>query len=105
MKLGRVSVAHPFLLAPMEEHTNFPFRMQTKRHAAALACTERVDGVDVAARDRRALRLLYTAPGESPRVGQISGREPAVLAEAARVVEEQGFDGVDLNFECPIRRL
>jgi tRNA-dihydrouridine synthase B len=105
MKLGRISVAHPFLLAPMEEHTNFPFRMQMKRHGAALVCTERVDGVDVAARDRRALRLLYTAPGESPRIGQISGREPKVMAEAARVVEEHGFDGVDLNFECPIRRL
>ena len=27
------------------------------------------------------------------------------MAEAARVIEEQGFDIVDLNFECPIRRL
>jgi tRNA-dihydrouridine synthase B len=105
MKIGRISVAHPFLLAPMEEHTNFPFRMQMKRHGAALVCTERVDACDVAKRDRRALRLLYTAPGESPRVGQISGRDPTELAEAARVVEEHGFDGVDLNFECPIRRL
>ncbi|MCE9603923.1 MAG: tRNA-dihydrouridine synthase family protein [Planctomycetia bacterium] len=105
MKIGRIAVAHPFLLAPMEEHTNFPFRMQMKKHGAALVCTERVDGADVAARDRRALRLLYTMPGESPRVGQISGREPAMMAEAARVVEEHHFDGVDLNFECPIRRL
>ncbi|MBN8625896.1 MAG: tRNA-dihydrouridine synthase [Planctomycetes bacterium] len=105
MKLGRVSIANPFLLAPMEEHTNYPFRLQMKRHGAALVCTERVDGVDVAARDRRALRLLYTTPSEAPRVGQISGSDPAVMAEAARVVEEQGFDAVDLNFECPIRRL
>ncbi|MGC3972343.1 MAG: tRNA-dihydrouridine synthase [Pirellulales bacterium] len=89
----------------MEEHTNYPFRLQMKRHGAALVCTERVDAVDVAARDRRALRLLYTNSAESPRVGQISGADPATMAEAARVVEEQGFDAVDLNFECPIRRL
>ena len=38
-------------------------------------------------------------------LGQISGADPAVMAEAARVVEELGFNLVDLNFECPIRRL
>lgn len=105
MKIARVAVAGPFLLAPMEEHTNYPFRLQMKRHGAALVCTERVDAADVATRDRRALRLLYTNGAESPRVGQISGADPRVMAEAARVVEEQGFDAVDLNFECPIRRL
>jgi tRNA-dihydrouridine synthase B len=89
----------------MEEHTNYPFRLLMKQHGASLVCTERVDAADVARRDRRALRLLHTAPGEAPRAGQISGADAAVLAEAARVVEEQGFDLVDLNFECPIRRL
>src|SRR5271166_2238311 len=101
----RLPLSHPITLAPMEEHTNFPFRLLMKQHGASLVCTERIDAVDVAQRDRRALRLLYTTTEEKPRVGQISGADPAIMAEAARVVEEQGFDLVDLNFECPIRRL
>src|SRR5262249_40419496 len=105
MHIGSVRVAHPVTLAPMEEHTNFPFRLLMKQHGASLVCTERIDACDVARRDRRALRLLYTRPQEAPRAGQISGADPAVMAEAARVVAEQGFDLVDLNFECPIRRL
>jgi tRNA-dihydrouridine synthase B len=105
MKIGPVRIAHPVTLAPMEEHTNFPFRLLMKRHGAALVCSERVDAVDVARRDRRALRLLYTTSQETPRAGQISGADPETMARAARVVEEQGFDLVDLNFECPIRRL
>jgi tRNA-dihydrouridine synthase B len=105
MKIGPVRIAHPVTLAPMEEHTNYPFRLVMKQFGASLVCTERVDAVDVARRDRRAMRLLYTQPQEAPRAGQISGADPAVMAEAARVVEEQGFDIVDLNFECPIRRL
>jgi nifR3 family TIM-barrel protein len=105
MHIGRVRLAHPVTLAPMEEHTNFPFRLLMKQHGASLVCTERVDAADVARRDRRALRLLHTTPQEAPRAGQISGANPAIMAEAARVVEEQGFDLVDLNFECPIRRL
>jgi tRNA-dihydrouridine synthase B len=76
-----------------------------KQFGASLVSTERIDASDVARRDRRALRLLRTSPQEAPRAGQVSGADPAMMAEAARVVEEQGFDLVDLNFECPIRRL
>ncbi|MGE5195536.1 MAG: tRNA dihydrouridine synthase [Deltaproteobacteria bacterium] len=105
MKIGPVRIAHPIILAPMEEHTNYPFRLLMKHFGAALVCTERVAAADVARRDRRAMKLLYTTPQEAPRAGQISGGDPAVMAAAARVVEERGFDIVDLNFECPIRRL
>jgi len=105
MKIGGVSVQHPALLAPMEEHTSYPFRKFMKGYGAALVTSERIDAVDVARRDRRALKLLFTRPEEAPRAGQVSGRDPATMAEAARVVEELGFDMVDLNFECPIRRL
>ncbi len=100
-----LKLSHPVALAPMEEHTNPPFRLLMKQHGASLVCTERIDSADVARRDRRALRLLLTSSEEKPCAGQISGAEPAVMAEAARVVEEQGFALVDLNFECPIRRL
>src|SRR5205809_7603026 len=91
-------LSHPVTLAPMEEHTNPPFRLLMKQSGASLVCTERVDAADVARRDRRALRLLATSPQEAPRAGQISGADPDIMAEAARVVEEQGFDLVDLNF-------
>jgi tRNA-dihydrouridine synthase B len=105
MHLGSIKVHHPITLAPMEEHTNYPFRLLMKQHGASFVCTERIDACDVARGDRRALRLLHTTAAERPRAGQISGRDPAVMAEAARVIEQQGFDAVDLNFECPIRRL
>lgn len=105
MRIGSVAVSHPITLAPMEEHTNYPFRLICKQLGASLVCGERVDACDVAKRDRRALKLLYTSPTERPSVGQISGSDPRILAEAAKVVAEQGFSVVDLNFECPIRRL
>ena len=105
MRIGTVSIAHSITLAPMEEHTNYPFRLLCKQLGASLVCGERVDASDVAKRDRRAIKLLHTTPTEKPVVGQISGSDPHELAEAAKVVAEQGFSIVDLNFECPIRRL
>lgn len=105
MRIGSVSVAHPITLAPMEEHTNPPFRMLMKQYGASLVVGERIDACDVVKRDRRAMRLLGLNSGERPVVGQISGRDPHEMAEAAKVVESNGFSIVDLNFECPIRRL
>lgn len=105
MKIGSVRITHPITLAPLEEHSNVCFRSLMKRFGASLVCSERVDASHVADGDRRALRTLTTAPGEAPRVGQISGADPAVMAAAARVVEELGFDIVDLNFDCSVRRL
>ncbi len=105
MRIGSVAIAHPITLAPMEEHTNYPFRLLCKQLGASLVCGERVDACDVAKRDRRAIKLLHTSPTERPAVGQISGNDPQVMADAAKVVAEQGFSIVDLNFECPIRRL
>src|SRR5208337_3629429 len=102
MKIGAVTIANRLTLAPMEEHTNFPFRLLMKQAGAGLVVTERVDAGAVARRDRRAMRLLYTQPAEAPRAGQISGADPETMAVAAQVVAELGFNMVDLNFECPI---
>ena len=104
MRIGRVLVAHPFTLAPLEEHSNYPFRLLMKEFGASLTVSERTDAADVARRIA-GLRRLCTAPAEAPRAGQLSGADADTLAAAARVVEELGFDLVDLNFECPVRRL
>ncbi len=105
MKIGEVTISSRLTLAPMEQHTNFPFRLLMKQAGAGLVVTERIDAGDGARRDRRARRLLYTLPADAPRAGQISGADPETMAAAAQVVAELGFNMVDLNFECPIRRL
>jgi tRNA-dihydrouridine synthase B len=105
MRLGPLSLASPFVLAPMEEHTSLPMRLLMRRHGAAMTWAERLDAEDVAGRDKRALKLLATSPEDRPSAGQISGRDPAVCAEASRVVAEYGFAAVDLNCECPVKRV
>jgi len=105
MQIGPVRISHPFTQAPLEEHSNACFRMLMKQHGASLTCSERVDASRAARGDRRTLRTLSTSPGEAPRAGQISGANPSIMADAARIVESLGFDIVDLNFDCPVRRL
>lgn len=50
-------------------------------------------------------RLLAMAPGEHPVALQLGGSEPALLAQAARIGAEHGFDEINLNCGCPSDRV
>jgi nifR3 family TIM-barrel protein len=58
-----------------------------------------------ATKPTRAFRYLYFEPEEHPISAQLFGSDPAVMAEAARVCEEHGFDIVDINFGCPVNKV
>jgi nifR3 family TIM-barrel protein len=53
----------------------------------------------------RTLRYLYFEPDERPISAQLFGADPEVMARAARVCEDLGFDAVDINFGCPVNKV
>ena len=53
----------------------------------------------------RVMRYLHFEPDEHPISAQLFGADPAVMAEAARVCEDLGFDAVDINFGCPVKKV
>jgi tRNA-dihydrouridine synthase B len=58
-----------------------------------------------ATRPTRAFRYLYFEPEEHPISAQLFGSDPDVMADAARVCEDHGFDIVDINFGCPVNKV
>lgn len=58
-----------------------------------------------AKKPNRNFRYLYFEPEEHPITCQLFGSDPEVMAEAARVCEERGFDIVDINFGCPVNKV
>ncbi len=50
-------------------------------------------------------RLLVMDPSEHPVALQLGGSEPALLAQAARIGAEAGFDEINLNCGCPSDRV
>jgi nifR3 family TIM-barrel protein len=56
-------------------------------------------------RKGRAFRYLDFDPGEHPITAQLFGSDPAVMAEAARICQDRGFDIVDINFGCPVKKV
>ena len=54
---------------------------------------------------KRGFNYLYYEPDEHPISAQLFGSDPDVLADAARVVEDLGFDTIDMNFGCPVKKV
>ena len=105
MKIGPFTLAAPLALAPMAGVTDQPFRSLCRRMGAAIAATEMVTS-DVRLWNTSKSRLRLDHCGEpDPRVVQIAGYDPAMMAEAARMNVELGAQVIDINFGCPARKV
>lgn len=67
--------------------------------------TEFVSSEGMIRNNLKSRRYLYYAEEERPISAQIFGAEPDHLADAARIIEDLGFDLVDLNLGCPAKKV
>ena len=106
-----VRVAPATVLAPMAGLTDAIFRRLIREQGGCgLLLTEFTSshGVVCSARAKkptRTFRYLVFEPQEHPISAQLFGADPDVMAEAARVCEGLGFDMVDVNFGCPVKKV
>ena len=100
-----VEIPSRLVLAPMAGVSVQAFRRQGRRFGAGLVCSEMVSCAGLQHGNERTLGYLRIASDERPLAVQIFGSDPAVMAEAARMVEDAGADIVDINFGCPVRKV
>lgn len=105
IQIGRVTIQNPLVLAPMAGVTNWPFRLLCKEQGCGLLCTEMVSDKALIYDSRRTFRMLTIMPAEHPISVQLFGAEPDSMAEAARIVAEQGADLIDINMGCPAPKI
>jgi tRNA-dihydrouridine synthase B len=103
--IGSVEIPGRLVLAPMAGVSVQAFRRQGRRYGAGLVCSEMVSCAGLSHGNERTLGYLRIGLDEQPLAVQIFGAEPAVMAEAARMVEDAGADLVDINFGCPVRKV
>src|ERR1044072_4625382 len=110
--IGPVRIAPATVLAPMAGVTDTVFRRFIRNLGGwGLIMTEFTSshGVSAARGARKPPKTLkrYLAfdPEEHPISAQLFGADPQVMAEAARMCEDMGFDIVDINFGCPVNKV
>lgn len=106
MTIGTVNLGpRPVMLAPMEDVTDESFRLIAKECGADMVYTEFVSADALIRNIASTTRKLRINPAERPVAIQIYGREPDVMVEAARIVEEAQPDIIDINFGCPVKKV
>jgi len=111
LTIGPVTVSPATVLAPMAGVTDTVFRRFIRDlGGCGLLMTEFTSSHGVKAsmgarKPSRTLKYLVFAPEERPISAQLFGADPAVMADAARVCQDLGFDIVDLNFGCPVNKV
>ena len=110
--IGPLAIAPATVLAPMAGVTDTVFRRFIRNlGGCGLIMTEFTSSHGVSASlgarkpTRTLLKYLAFEPEEHPISAQLFGADPKVMADAARVCEDLGFDVLDLNFGCPVNKV
>jgi tRNA-dihydrouridine synthase B len=109
--IGPVRIAPATVLAPMAGVTDTVFRRFIRGlGGCGLIMTEFTSSHGVKAsmgnrKSSKTLKYLAFQPDEHPISAQLFGADPAVMADAARVCQDLGFDILDINFGCPVKKV
>ena len=104
--LGPVTLAPATVLAPMAGVTDTVFRRFIRSYGGCgLIMTEFTSADGVLRDKKKSGRYLHFYEDEHPISAQLFGADPNTLSEAARMVEDKGFDLIDLNLGCPAKKV
>lgn len=103
---GSVTVDPPSILAPMAGVTDRDFRLLVRRiGGVGLVTMEFISSRGIVDQRPSELKLMHFCDEERPLAIQIYGSDPAVMAQAAVMVEEMGADVCDINMGCPANKV
>ena len=106
LRYGPIAIDPPFVLAPMAGITDRQFRLVLRRiGGVGLVTMEFISSEALVRKNKRTRALMQYAEEERPISIQIYGRDPANMAEAARVVEMIGAEICDINMGCPANKI
>lgn len=105
MKIGKVELKSPVILAPLAGYGDIAFRRLCRNYGAALTVTEMVSAKGLCYGNEKTQSLLRLAPNESPSCVQLFGSEPECFRRALESGELDKFDIIDINMGCPVPKV
>jgi len=106
LKIRDRAIRPATILAPMAGVTDTVFRRVIRSlGGCGLIMTEFTSAEGLTRNSERTLHYLYFGEDEHPIAAQIFGSDPDVMASAAALTQELGFDQVDINLGCPVKKV
>lgn len=107
LQIGNVHIGFPIVQAALSGYSDWPMRMLAREHGASYTlCEVMLDQFLVSMHDRaKHKRFLYNTIEEKPVAGQLMGAEPEQFSQGATKLAAAGFDVIDINFGCPVKKV
>ena len=103
--LGSLELPSSILCAPLAGCSDLPFRKMTSKYRPGLVYCEMVKMDALVRQNPRTCRFLDFEPTMHPIGAQLCGSKPELAAECARIIQDLGFDSLDLNCGCPVDKV
>ncbi|MEI6255638.1 MAG: tRNA-dihydrouridine synthase [Planctomycetota bacterium] len=107
LSIGGIQLDSPAVQAALSGYSDRAMRVLARRHAAAYSLGEVLldTFVNAVGKNKRNLTRIAVSPEEHPVGGQLMGANPDDFAPAARRLVAEGFDIIDINFGCPVKKV
>lgn len=105
LRIGPVEIGFPVVQAALSGYSDLPMRRVARWHGAAYALNEVVLDKIVITPGKKQRSITRVAPDDHPVGGQLMGAQPESFALAAIAMVEAGYDVIDINFGCPVRKV
>ncbi|MEJ2053333.1 MAG: tRNA dihydrouridine synthase DusB [Calditrichaceae bacterium] len=105
IEYGDYKIEKGLFLAPMENVTDYPFRMICKHFGADVVYSEFISSEALIRDAEKAFKKMTIRKEEHPIGIQIYGNRVEAMVEAAQIAEEKRPDFIDINFGCPVKKV
>lgn len=105
MQLGPLILPSPFCQAGLAGYSDRAMRLVARRRGCSYAVTEALLDVILCNGGEGLRKSIDINDEDHPVAGQIIGSEPETMARAAGILAEAGYDVIDLNFACPVKKI
>src|SRR5271170_5684919 len=105
MQIGHITFATPFCQAGLAGYSDRAMRVVARRRGCGYAVTEALLDVILCNGGQGLRKSIDINDEDHPIAGQIIGSEPETMARAAGILAGAGYDVIDLNFACPVKKI
>src|SRR5687768_10678969 len=103
--IGPIQLATPFCQAGLAGYSDRAMRVVARRRGCPYAVTEALLDVIMVNGGHGLKKSIDINDEDHPVAGQIIGSEPDTMSRAAGLLQQAGYDVIDLNFACPVKKI
>lgn len=105
LRIQSLTAKNRVFLAPLAGVSDIPFRRICQEQGAGLTYVEMLSSTAIRYKNKRTFEMMARHASESVLGVQVTGPNPEDVATAIEILDAQGFDTIDINMGCPVKKV